>query len=66
MGTMTSAERQAVFRERMRAEGKRSVTGIVHDHQLSDLLILMRRLRDNPDLVVGNLRCRRTGKVVKL
>lgn len=63
---MSNAEKQAAFRLKMKAEGKRSVTGIVHDHQLADLMILMQRLRDNPDLVVGNLRCRRTGKVVKL
>lgn len=62
----TAKERQAAFRARLAAEGKRPVNGIVHEHQMADVLLLMQMLRDNPDLEVGLVRNTRTGRYQKL
>lgn len=62
----TAKERQAAFRARMKAEGKVTVTGIVHEHQMADLMQLMKLLRDNPDLEVGLVRNTKTGRYRKL
>lgn len=62
----TTKERQASYRQRLEAEGKTSASGVVHRHQLPDVLALMRLLRDNPDLEIGLLRNVRTGRYQKL
>lgn len=67
MGTVKSArERQAEFRARMAQEGKRSVTGIVHEDQIPDVMVLLQFLRDNPDYSVGLVRNLRTGRYKKV
>lgn len=62
----SSAERQRAFKAKLAEQGLRQVFGYVHEHQLSDLLLLVARLRDNPDLQVGPVRNTATGRIERL
>ena len=62
----SAASRQAQFRYNMHRQGMREVTGWVREHQTADMTLLMRRLREDPDLEIGPLRNTRTGRLVKL
>ena len=65
--TTPSTKRQADYRQRMTASGLVQVSGWVHaGQQQGDASILLRRLRDDPDLRPGPLRHSRTGKLHKL
>lgn len=68
-GTVTNngpRKRQAAFRARMKAEGLVQVTGWVHEHQASDAIQVLRRLKKNEDLTPGPLRNTVTNKFVSL
>ncbi|QCS36991.1 hypothetical protein [Tortoise microvirus 39] len=62
----SNKERQAQYRAKLESLGQTNVTGIVNYTQVGDVLILLRRLRDNPDLEVGLIRNTRTGRYEKL
>lgn len=59
-----SRNRQAAFRERMKAEGLVQVSGWVHPHQAADVVALMATLRRRDDLTTGPFRNPETGRLV--
>lgn len=61
----TSAERQAAFRRRMEADGYVQVTGWVPSNTASDIMEVMRRLRENSNLEVACFRDTLTGRMVR-
>lgn len=62
----TNAERQAAFRARKKAEaGLVQVTGLAPKTSRSELLLLMRRLIEDPSLEIG-LRSKTTGRFERL
>lgn len=63
---LSNAERQRAFKERMRATGFVQVTGWVRSDQAGDIAELMARLASDPDLEVGPLRSRASGKLARL
>lgn len=62
---MTNAERQAKANRKRKASGLGKAQGWVHSHQVADIQMIMRMLRENPGLELGPLRDTRTGKLVK-
>lgn len=59
---MTSAERQRAFKKRMQEQGFAQVTAWVHESQVPDLMQLLAKLKENPDLVPGPVRNTLTNK----
>lgn len=62
---MTNAERQAAFRERKAAAKIVQVTGLAPLSSRSELLILMKRLVDDPTLEIA-VRNAKTGRFERL
>jgi|EndMetStandDraft_3_1072993.scaffolds.fasta_scaffold415389_2 hypothetical protein len=62
----SSRNRQAAYRERMKAEGLIQVSGWINPEQAADLIELMNALRHRPDLTTGPLRNPSTGRLVSI
>lgn len=63
---LSNAERQRAYKERMREAGFVQVTGWVRADQQGDVAELMARLAADPDLEVGPVRSRVSGKLQRL
>lgn len=61
-----NVEKQRRFRAKMQAEGMQQVHGWVHVHQLADVIMLIERLRKDPDLDAGPVRRASTGRLEKV
>lgn len=63
---MASLSKQEDYQQRMREEGLAQVHGWVHEHQLTDVVVLIHKLRASPHFIVGPIRHAFTSKLFRL